>query len=130
MPIDDLPFSLSDFLTVIHEGGVGLWSWSPATQEVWLDDLCRRMWAIDDPIVTLDMLWDRIAAEDREAAIAAWENSAIEDGPFAFDFRIAPEGAPMRWISARGIGGRAGQKGDAQLAIFCDVTELREAQGR
>ncbi|MFQ6551404.1 hypothetical protein AAD018_003555 [Aestuariibius insulae] len=121
----DFPFTLADFEEAIHLGDLALWSWNPETQEVWLDSLSRKFWQIDDPIVTLDMLWDGILADDRPAAIDAWERSAAEDGPYSFEFRIDRGTQPPLWIAARGMGGRSGARGGEQLAIFMDMTAQR-----
>ena len=124
--IDD--WDLPTFMATIHEGRVGLWSWNPVERFALLDPLAQQMWGgLEGERHAIDALFERVHEDDREAMRAAWWASTRTEEAYEFDFRVGPEGGPYRWISARGAGGAAGRKGDDLLAVFVDVTRLREA---
>ena len=117
----------ASFINAIHEGQVALWSWNPNERSAVLDPLARRFWGgLDGGRHTLDALFDRVHADDREATRTAWWASAETGAPYEFEFRVG-EGEAHRWISARGAGGSAGRRGDDVLAVFIDVTSLHRA---
>lgn len=120
-------WTLANFSETIHRGGVGLWAWAPDRRLARLDSLCQAFWGTNEAVVGIDDLFARVNAEDREAMMRAWAASATEPQAYSFDFRIG-DGPRARWISARGVGGDAGRKGEWLHAIFLDVTERKRAE--
>ena len=121
-------WTLERFVSTIHEGQVALWSWDPVARTVRLDPLARKFWGdLEHGEATLDALWERINAEDRDRARAAWLASAESEGPYEYRFRISANGAD-RWIAARGAGGTEGRSGSDVLAVFVDITSLVRAE--
>lgn len=120
-------WDLNAFMATIHEGRVALWSWHPEQRYAILDPLARRMWGdIEGARHTLDDLFARVHPEDRDRVQRLWFDSAVSEDAYEFDFRIG-EGANARWISARGVGGASGRQGEEVLAVFVDVTSVRQA---
>jgi len=120
-------WTLANFSDTIHRGGVGLWAWSPERRLARLDALCRAFWGTAEPVVGIDDLFARVNPEDRDGMMRDWAASATDPQPYSFDFRIG-DGAEVRWISARGVGGEAGRVGDWIHAIFMDVTAHKRAE--
>lgn len=121
-------WTLEMFTGTIHRGGVGLWSWDPHARTATFDAAALRFWGdLRDRRQSLDALFERIDARDRDEAERAWLSSATSPGPYQYDFRV-PQNGSHRWISARGVGGEDGLLGGKVLAVFVDVTAQREAQ--
>lgn len=120
-------WTLASFTETIHRGGVALWAWSPSRRLAQLDDLCREFWGTSKTVVPIDELFEKVCAEDRHGMMRDWDASATDPGPYSFDFRIG-DGADARWISARGVGGDAGQVGEWVQAIFLDITDRKRAE--
>jgi two-component sensor histidine kinase len=120
-------WTLESFTGAIHRGGVGLWAWSPERRLAQLDGLCREFWGTTESVVTIDALFEKVAAEDRHGMMLDWAASATDPQPYSFDFRIG-DGAGARWISARGVGGDAGKVGEWVQAIFLDITDRKRAE--
>lgn len=120
-------WTLANFSDTIHRGGVGLWAWTPRRRLARLDELCQAFWGTTGSVVGIDDLFGRVNAEDRDSMMRAWTASATDPQPYSFDFRIG-DGAAMRWISARGVGGDAGRVGEWLHAIFLDITERKRAE--
>ncbi|TXM73142.1 histidine kinase [Methylobacterium sp. WL69] len=120
-------WTLESFTGAIHRGGVGLWAWSPERRLAQLDNLCSEFWGTTESVVTIDALFEKVAAEDRHGMMLDWAASATDPQPYSFDFRIG-DGAGARWISARGVGGDAGKVGEWVQAIFLDITDRKRAE--
>ena len=120
-------WSLGDFTDTIHRGGVALWAWSPETRLAQLDSLCRKFWGMNESVVSIDDLFERVHEDDRQGTITAWFASAVDPTPYSFDFRIGT-GDTVRWVSARGVGGPEGRSGGWVQAIYLDVTQHRRAE--
>lgn len=121
-------WTLEMFTGTIHRGGVGLWSWDPHARTATFDAAALRFWGdLRDRRQSLDALFERMDARDRDEAERAWLSSATSPGPYQYDFRV-PQNGSHRWISARGVGGEDGLLDGKVLAVFVDVTAQREAQ--
>ena len=120
-------WTLANFASAIHRGGVALWAWSPARRVAQLDSLCQEFWSLPSPLVGIDDLFDRVNAEDRHGMERDWFASVDEAKAYSFDFRIGEE-PHVRWISARGMGGEDGRVGEWMQAIFIDITDRKRAE--
>lgn len=120
-------WTLANFTDTIHRGGVALWAWSPSRRLAQLDSLCRAFWKTSESVVSIDDLFAKVHPEDRQGMMLDWVASATDPQPYSFDFRIG-EGHDARWISARGVGGDAGQVGEWVQAIFLDITDRKRAE--
>lgn len=123
----DYEWTLENFTDTIHRGGVALWAWSPSRRLAQLDGLCREFWSTPKSVVAIADLFAKVNAEDRHGMVLDWDASATDPGPYSFDFRIG-DGPNARWISARGVGGDAGQVGEWVQAIFLDITDRKRAE--
>ena len=123
----DYEWTLENFTDTIHRGGVALWAWSPSRRLAQLDGLCREFWSTPKSVVAIADLFAKVNAEDRHVMMLDWDASATDPGPYSFDFRIG-DGPNARWISARGVGGDAGQVGEWVQAIFLDITDRKRAE--
>ncbi|WP_267358584.1 MULTISPECIES: sensor histidine kinase [unclassified Methylobacterium] len=120
-------WTLASFTAAIHRGGVGLWAWLPERRLAQLDGLCREFWGTTESVVTIDALFEKVAAEDRRGMKLDWMASASDPNAYSFDFRIG-DSPDARWISARGVGGDAGKVGEWVQAIFLDITDRKRAE--
>lgn len=123
----DSDWTIDQFKSAIHSGGIALWSWHPRSRAVVLDDLACRYWGVTAPEQTLDSIFERIDPRDRDSAREAWLDSAHSPGPYDFAFRIeTPE--RLRWIAARGEGLDSNLDDGTVVAVFVDITAQKEAE--
>ena len=120
-------WTLANFTSAIHRGGVGLWAWWPERRLAELDGLCRAFWGVSEAVVDIDLLFAKVHPEDRAGMMQDWAASETGRQPYSFDFRIG-DGPDARWISARGVGGDAGRVGTWIQAIFLDITDRKRAE--
>ena len=112
--------------TAADAGGVALWSWNVATDEIELDGRAHELWAI--PVgapVTFEDLSSRIHPVDLTRVRRELEAAQSVPGQYEIDFRVMIDDK-VRWISARGCGGGEGMVGSVLFAIFLDVTQRKE----
>jgi PAS domain S-box-containing protein len=107
---------------------VGLWSWRPAGDHVWLTSHCRRMLGLAEQGYTpLETFLSALAGPKRDGARRAMIWSLRTNGTFRGEYRTADKTGRETWISAVGNCIRHGR----ELVIagtLLDVSERKMAQ--
>ncbi len=85
----------------------GIWEWNPATDEIFMSDRARRLWAVPDgvPIRTRADLkrsggFHRDDFQRTEDVIQA--NRTAGAGSFDMEYRIVHPGGEVRWVRSQG----------------------------
>jgi PAS domain S-box-containing protein len=112
-------------------GGIGLWQYDIARNELWSSEHCRTMFGLSPECpLTTDVLLRRVHPADRHVASASIR--AATYGLLAetmIEFRIVRPDGQVRWIQGRGHSTFDGHGNAIRVSgIFRDLTAYRAAQ--
>lgn len=95
-------------------GRIGMWSWIPGSQHVYLSSGAQRL--LDTPPmrehVPLSMALASVVDEDRERAIATFEGCRTNNSALAITFQVCDDRGRNAWLLMRGAHGRASGSSD------------------
>lgn len=112
----------------VDAAGVALWSWNIDTNNFAMDPRGYELW--DVPLrqkLTFESLSEKIHPSDRDRVREAFSATKAVEGAYEIDFRTLLDG-DVRWISARGNGGKIGIVGRAMTGIFIDISGRKHAE--
>lgn len=106
---------------------LALWSWDPATDELWTNAITRSLFSIpQDGRYGLNQFLDRVHPEDRERLKDSISGALTGDGSFELELRVAA--SPVRWIATRGQIERRESGHHLVRGVSLDVSERRRAE--
>ncbi len=78
-----------------------------------------------------EMPWERVIEEDRAATQESVRRAAVEQQPWAHEFRVSSEGGQFRWIRADSLLESAAEDGStAWNGVFTDITERKRLEAQ
>jgi len=109
----------------------GIWEWDLATDDVFWDDACERLFGYDTGTFpgTYQAFVDRVCDEDVDM-LEQKITRAVETGaPFQADFRIDRPDGEQSWLESRGLV-QYDEDGDARrmIGIQTDITERKKRE--
>jgi PAS domain S-box-containing protein len=111
---------------------LGIWVWELATNQVWMNDNCRRIFGFPPRCeITQEDVLRRIHPDDRQAVDRATWTALVELSRYEIEGRLLLPDGTMRWISARGAVtvDAAGEPVRIQ-GVSADITTRKEAEER
>jgi PAS domain S-box-containing protein len=111
-------------------GGLGLWRWDVANDQVWMNEKGRSLFGFsphDKP--NAERFRNRVHPEDREAVRAAAANALPTGADYETEYRIVLPGNAIRWLHSRGrVELGADGKPNRVHGVSFDVTERRVSE--
>jgi two-component system, LuxR family, sensor kinase FixL len=106
---------------------LGLWSWDPTTDEVWVNPLARSLFSIPhDQLLGLGQLVQHVESQDQAQLRSAVAEALGTGGSFELEFRV--NNSPTRWISTRGHVERRDTGEPLVRAVSMDISERRRVE--
>ncbi|HWA50238.1 MAG TPA: ATP-binding protein [Dongiaceae bacterium] len=106
---------------------LGLWSWCPARDSIWMTPRCRQMLGVaPNADIDLGLFLRSLAGRKQDMAKATLLESLRTGGIFQGEFRLT-DGGNKRWLSATGHCIR-NEQGRLVAGTIIDVTERKKAQ--
>jgi len=93
----------ADLQSVLHDTGVGIWSFDGATGRFTVDATCRELFDLDpDEPLNREHLPQRIHPEDLARYEQAIQEAMSSCGAFSIEYRMVRRDGSVRFISGRG----------------------------
>ena len=111
-------------------GDIGVWFWTPGTNEVVVSANWRRLFGVDaQAAVTFETWRDALHVEDRERAVREINGASAEHRDFNSEYRVVRQDGSIRWIVDRGRASYddAGQP-VGMAGVNLDITERKLAE--
>jgi PAS domain-containing protein len=114
-------------------GRIGIWSWVPASAQLFLSSGAQRL--LDTPPMRdhlpLDAVLASVVAEDRDRAHNAFEHCRLSNSSLAITFRVCDDRGRNAWLLMRGAHGRASGSSEWIFrGTILDITERYLAERR
>jgi two-component sensor histidine kinase/PAS domain-containing protein len=112
-------------------GGIGLWDWNVATQEIVWSDSLRRLWRIPPDVEpSFRLFLDHVHPGDRKRAEHHTRGVLCGDHPFDIELRTLERQGGVRWIAARGelISDPQTGRPVRMIGTCQDITERKRAE--
>jgi PAS domain S-box-containing protein len=108
---------------------LGVWELDVATNQVWLSDKVREIFAIEPEVLTYEEFQERVHPEDRAARHAMIQTAIQSNDSYETEYRVVLPDGTLRWIAgrARCISDGSG-KAYRLLAVSMDVTRRKQAE--
>jgi PAS domain S-box-containing protein len=114
----------------LNAAQMGAWDWSIGGGAVTWSPESQSMFGVDRPnhAVSLDVFFELVHAEDRDAVKDALARAVRHDTPYEIEFRIVRPDGKLRWIMGKGktLRSPAG-RAVRMLGINMDITERKSA---
>ncbi len=108
---------------------LAMWSWEPATDELWLNPIGRTLFDIPrEPRPGLAALLARIESGDRERVENDIRETVRRRGALDMEFRIRGTDGTLHWIATRGEVEVRASGGALLRAVSSDITERRHVE--
>lgn len=109
---------------------IGVWSWKPGTNRVFVGGSWRKLFGIGlEAPVTFETWRDAIHPEDRERAVRELNEASQQCREYNCEYRIVRADGNIRWIIDRGHTSYAENGQVLNMAgVNVDITEQKEAQ--
>ncbi len=113
-------------------GGVGIWDWNLATDEVYLDSVLKALLGYQDHEIRNHLdLWSRLVHPDDKAAVLEWAQAHIAGAtpPHEIEHRMLHRDGSIRWFLARGSVTRDAQGAAVRMAgTATDITVRKRGE--
>lgn len=114
-------------------GRIGIWSWVPASTQLFLSSGAQRL--LDTPPMRdhlpLEVVLASVVAEDRDRAHKAFEHCRRSNSSLAITFRVCDDRGRNAWLLMRGAHGRASGSSEWIFrGTILDITERYLAERR
>jgi PAS domain S-box-containing protein len=120
----------SELQALLHDTGIGLWSYDGSTNAFTVDATCRELFDLTaDEQFGRDRMRQCIHPEDLPAYWAAVQEAMASSGEFSIEYRIVRRDGSVRFISGRGRV-RPHMPGDPVVVngVCIDISERRRLQ--
>jgi diguanylate cyclase (GGDEF)-like protein/PAS domain S-box-containing protein len=118
--------------TAMEHGGIGLFSWTPASKDLWWDDRSAHIFAADRKGETPYETWQRrVHPDDKvtsQEALARYDGGVLPE----HTYRIVLDDGTVRYLLVRTTGVIRDEDGTVTRTngVTVDVTSAHEAEGR
>jgi C4-dicarboxylate-specific signal transduction histidine kinase len=107
---------------------LGLWSWCPARDSVWMTPRCRQMLGVEPGVeIDIGLFLRSLAGRKQDAARDSLLEAIRTGGVFQGEFRLTDNAGAKHWLSAIGHCIR-NEQGRLLAGTVIDVTERHKAQ--
>ncbi len=110
-----------------NAGGVGVWHWVPATNEVHFSDEMHRIYGLlPDTMRTYEQWLALVHPDDRGPMVAKRDAAIHAQKPFELEFRVTRADGSKHWIHAKGQA-EYGEGGEVTrvLGVNIDITKRK-----
>ncbi len=121
------------FALAVRGSTDGIWDWDISTNAIYFSSRFKELLGYgEDEFANRFSEWeDRIYSDDRERALAAFENHLRESVPFDEEYRLQCKGGSYRWFRVRGLAVRTREgKATRMAGSISDITTRKEAEAQ
>lgn len=127
----ELAASRERFALALRGSTDGIWDWDVRTNEIYFSARFKELLGYGyDELDNRFAEWEkRIYPEDREKALAAFENHLKYEAPFDVEYRLRCQDGSYRWFRVRGLAVRHPDgKATRMAGSISDITKRKEAE--
>jgi two-component system sensor kinase FixL len=111
-------------------GGLGLWTWNVARNQIWINDQGKSLFGFQpSERIDIEQFRSRVHPDDRESLRVAIEKALSTGTEYEIEYRVTLPDGQIRWLSARGrVEFTADGKPEWIRGVSIDITERKRAE--
>ena len=130
---EELAASRERFALAVRGSTDGIWDWDIGTDEIYFSSRFKRLlgYSYDELEDRFEEWEKRMHPDDRDMALAAFENHLKYESPFDVEYRLRCKEEHYRWFRVRGLAVRNAEgKATRMAGSISDITKRKEAEAQ